>query len=539
MELSRRKFLKSTAAVGAVTATSSCFVQAEHSTQHPNVLFLAVDDLNDWIGALGAHPQVKTPNLDRLYKRSTAFRNAHCQVPVCGPSRTALLTGMAPTTTGLYTNKELGIKPFDPVAEKVLGSTPVLPQHFKNNGYYTMASGKISHHGTADYRHKEQWDEEIPLYVIGPRDEHLKANGYGYGSYGVDDHKYYPFPVGGGQIIQSQEYGPGTRGFSLCSGALDRHDIPNGGVMPDEYFADWTVERLQRHYEKPFFLACGFIRPHVPYTAPREYFDMFPLESIIVPETIEKEMTDIPLMGKALALGIIPGGDAAAVNKLGIRKELVQAYLACIAFMDAQVGKVLDALENSRYANNTIVMFWGDHGQNFGEHMNYRKQTLWQESTRVPLMIRLPQQEKGQVCDEAVSLLDLYPTLIELCHLPKVATNEGISLKPLLNNPRFDRKIPAVTTYGYQCHAIRDEQYTYIRYRDGSEELYDRNLDPNEHHNLASDPNYQVAKQAMKQWLPVNNALPYGMVDFDKEGGDFITRILAGFEKEGIPTNLL
>lgn len=131
MELSRRKFLKSTAAVGAVTATSSCFVQAEHSTQHPNVLFLAVDDLNDWIGALGAHPQVKTPNLDRLYKRSTAFRNAHCQVPVCGPSRTALLTGMAPTTTGLYTNKELGIKPFDPVAEKVLGSTPVLPQHFK------------------------------------------------------------------------------------------------------------------------------------------------------------------------------------------------------------------------------------------------------------------------------------------------------------------------------------------------------------------------------------------------------------------------
>jgi len=135
-----------------------------------------------------------------------------------------------------------------------------------------MASGKISHHGTADYRHKEQWDEEIPLYVIGPRDEHLKANGYGYGSYGVDDQ--------------------------------DRHDIPNGGVMPDEYFADWTVERLQRHYEKPFFLACGFIRPHVPYTAPREYFDMFPLESIIVPETIEKEMTDIPLMGKALALGI-------------------------------------------------------------------------------------------------------------------------------------------------------------------------------------------------------------------------------------------
>lgn len=538
MDLSRRHFLQSATALGVATATTNLFAKAVNQNR-PNVLFLAVDDLNDWIGALGAHPQVKTPNIDRLYRKSTAFRNAHCQVPVCGPSRTALLTGMAPTTTGLYTNKELAIKPFDPVAEKVLGKTPVLPEHFKNNGYYTMASGKISHHGSADFRHQEQWHEEIPVYEIKARDAHIKANGYGYGDFGTDDHKYYPFPVGGGQIIQSEEYGPGTRGFSLAGGALERRDIPNGGVMPDEYFADWTVERLKRTYDQPFFLACGFVRPHVPYTAPKEYFDMFPLKDIIVPETIEKEMSDIPLMGKALALGIIPGGDAAAVNKLGIRKELVQAYLACIAFMDAQVGKVLDALEASPHANNTIVMFWGDHGQNFGEHMNYRKMTLWNESTRVPLMIKMPNQQQGQICDEAVSLLDLYPTLVELCLLPKVEANEGHSLKPLLDNPKFNRKFPAVTTYGYQCHAVRDERYTYIRYRDGSEEFYDRLNDPNEHHNLANDEKFAEAKASLKAWLPRQNALPYGMKDFDKEGGDFITKILAKFEKEGIPEHLL
>ncbi|PSX19936.1 sulfatase [Photobacterium kishitanii] len=540
MKVSRRLFIHYAASmsVSAAAFTSTGVIGQPIPSKKDNVLFIAIDDLNDWIGALGAHPQAKTPNIDRLFHRSTAFTNAHCQVPVCGPSRTALLTGMSPTTTGLYTNKELGIKPFSPVAESVLGSSPVLPQHFKSNGYYTMASGKISHHGTADFRHAEQWHEEVPLYVIGSRDAHLFANGYGYGSYGKDDHKYYPFPVGGGQIIQSEHYGPGTPGMSLCSGALERRDIPNGGVMPDEYFADWTVERLKKTYDKPFFMACGFIRPHVPYTAPKEYFDLFPLDEVILPETISKEMADIPLYGKALALGIIPNGDAAAVEKTNIRKELVQGYLACIAFVDAQVGKLLDTLEASPHANNTTVIFWGDHGQNFGEHMNYRKQTLWGESTRVPLLISVAGQRQGQICRQAVSLLDVYPTLVDMCGLPKVATNEGISLVPLLRNPNFERKIPVVTTYGYQCHAIRDQRYTYIRYRDGGEELYDRSVDADEHHNLAADNQYQAIKNKLAQWLPKNEVLPFGMKDFDNEGGDFITKILAKFENNGIPAYL-
>ena len=445
---------------------------------------------------------------------------------------------MRASTTGLYHNEELGIKPFEPVAEKVLNGSPVLPEHFKNNGYYTMATGKISHHGTADFRNGDQWDEEGPKYIIGARDAHIFANGYGYGSYGTNDHKYYPFPVGGGQVIQSEEYGPKTPGFSLSGGPLERRDIPNGGVMPDEFFADWTVERLKQKYDKPFFLACGFIRPHVPYAAPKEYFDMFPLEDVIVPQTVEKDMSDVPLYGKALALGIIPGGDASAVDKLGIQRELVQAYLACVTFMDDQLGKILNALDASPYADNTAIMFWGDHGQHLGEHKSYRKFTLWNESTRVPLFVSTPGQKSSRVCKESVNLLDMYPTLVDMCHLPQVKTNEGLSLMPLIINPKADRKEPTLTTYGYKCHAIRDESFTYIRYRDGGEELYDRINDPDEHKNLVDNPEYQSVKVEMAKWLPKDNALPYGVKNFDKEG-DFITKILGKFEKNGIPEYLM
>lgn len=540
MKFSRRYFLKASAAVGAVTATSCAIAGIPlNNTKRPNILFLAVDDLNDWIGALGAHPQAKTPNIDRLIGQATTFTNAHCAVPVCGPSRNCLLTGRHPYSTGWYTNKELGMKNFEQIAENVLGSLPVLPQHFKNNGYYTMASGKISHHGTSDYRSKLQWDEESPVYAIEGEDEHLLKNGFGYGSYGRADHKYYPFPVGGGQIIQSEHFGPGTKGMSLCGGALDPEDIPHNGTMPDEFFTNWAIERLKNDYDKPFFLGLGLIRPHVPYTAPRKYFDMFPLDEIIVPDTIEHEMSDIPLYGKAMALGIIPGGDAAAVKKTNARKELVQAYLACVAFADAQIGRILDALESSKYKDNTVVMLWGDNGQNFGEHENYRKQTLWIESTRVPLIIKRPQQQEGQMCHEAVSLIDLYPTLTEMCGLPSVSANEGISLVPLLNNPNFNRKIPVITTWGYKCHAIRDKRYSYIKYRDGGEELYDRSNDPDEHNNLANNPQYAEVKQSLAKWLPTSEVLPYGMTDFNKDGGDFLTKVLANFEKNGIPDYLL
>ncbi|AXY02463.1 DUF229 domain-containing protein [Vibrio alfacsensis] len=535
MKLSRRNFLKASGAIGAVGAMSTvtgCMAEEKK----PNVLMICIDDLNDWIGGLRGHVQAYTPNIDKLMAKSTNFTNAHCAVPVCGPSRNATFTGMRPETTGWYTNKELGMKNFDQIAEKVLGKTPTLPQHFKANGYTTLACGKIFHHGTSDYRAELQWDlVQAPYEIKNPE---FLLRGFGYGQYGVNDHKYYPFPEDGGQIVTT--FGPNVAGKSMCWGALDADDIPMGGKMPDEYFADWAIEQLQNDYEKPFLLATGFVRPHMPYTAPKEYFDMFPLDSIQMPELTEDEMKDIPLYGKAMALGVVPGlGDHGAVEKVSptFWKELVRANLACIAFVDAQIGRVLEAFEQSKYKDNTIVTLWSDHGQNFGEHRNWRKNTLWEESTRIPLVIRRAGQTNGAECKQAVSLMDYYPTLVQLCGLPEVTTNEGLSLVPLLNSPEFDRKAPAVTTWGFRNHAVRDERWRYIRYRDGSEELYDHTIDPNEHHNIAADSQFDGIKKELAQWIPASNILPYGMEDFST--GDFLEKRIQEWEDTQVPEFLL
>lgn len=524
---SRRQFLKlaGLSSLFTMTAckTSNPLLNSEGS--QPNVLFISVDDLNDWIGSLRGHPQAKTPNIDRLMNSGINFTNAHCSAPVCSASRNSLLTGLMPSTTGWYTNAK-----FEHSVEDILKNTPTLPEHFKNNGYKTMAGGKVFHSGTSDYR-PEQWHQTLPYYEIS--NEYLLARGYGYGRNGKKDHKYYPFPKDGGQIVQTM--GPDTRGKSLCWGALEREDIPHGGVMPDEYIANWAVEKLKQDHNKPFFLATGFIRPHSPFTAPKEYFEMFPLEQVQLPEIISNEMSDIPLYGKAMALGIIPGGDHAAVEQVSetFWRELVRANLACIAFVDAQIGKVLDALESSKYKDNTLVMLWSDHGQNFGEHRNWRKMTLWQESTHVPFVIRLPAQSQGAVCSQPVSLLDIYPTLTELCQLPKVERNEGLSLADLCYRPNMVKPQPVISTWGFKNHAVITTDWRYIRYRDGSEELYHNHRDPNQHYNLAEDESYQTIKQQLQNWLPKHNQLPPGMTEFE---GDFLEKRIQHWQQtNGIP----
>ena len=304
--------------------------------QRPNVLFLAVDDLNDWIGTLGGHPQVKTPNLDRLLSRSVVFENAHCAAPVCSASRHALFSGLRPSTTGWYSNSSKSLKNY----LKTLGKTIPLPTQFRNQGYTTMAAGKVFHKGTSDIKEYQFWDESRPRYEWPKR---LSSRGHGY--QGKTGGHFYPFPKDGGAVYQ--HYQEGVNGQSLCWGALGASDIPPEG-MPDEQIADWAVQRLSVAHEKPFFMAIGFIRPHVPYTAPRKYFDLYPLDSIVMPEVPERELDDIPLWGKAMAYGTIQGGDHFNVQKIGdgYWREMVRAYLACVSFVDAQAGKVLDALEN-------------------------------------------------------------------------------------------------------------------------------------------------------------------------------------------------
>lgn len=490
----------------------------------PNVLFIAVDDLNDWVGALGGHPQAHTPHMDRLFEQGIFFTNAHCSQAVCTASRNSLLSGLHPSTTGWYSS----IPAMQRSYEEVMKDNVMLPQYFREHGYKTLAAGKIFHRGTSDYpdRRNDFWEETAPGYKIP---DHLKARGNGYGGM-----RFYPFPREGSQIVN--HYGEDfNSGHSLCWGALEREDIPNG-KMYDEQIAEWAEKKLEEPQDQPFFLAVGFLRPHVPYTAPRKYFDRYKLEDIIVPAVPEDEFTDIPILGKAIAYGTIKTGDDYAVTHLSdtYRRELVHAYLACVSFVDDQVGKVLRALENSPHANNTIIVLWSDHGQHLGEKRHWRKQALWEESTRVPLLFKVPNMKNaGQKSKRVVSLLDLYPTLLDLCGLPENPALEGESIVPLLEDPKLEWERYAHSSWYYQNHAIRSENWRYIRYRDGSEEFYDHRNDPGEHQNLAGDPAYADIIALHRQQLPKKDALPAGQ---DSWKGDKLDRMAQEWiERDSIP----
>jgi len=490
----------------------------------PNVLFVAIDDLNDWIGALGGHPQAQTPNLDRLISQSVLFTNAHCAAPVCSASRHSLFSGLRPSTTGWYSNSSKSLKAY----ERALGETVPMPTHFKRNGYKTLAAGKVFHKGTSDIKDYDYWDEERPRYKWPAE---LAARGHGY--QGDKGGHFHPFPSDGGAIYQM--YQKGVDGQSLCWGALEAGDMPPEG-MPDVQIADWAVERLKQKHDEPFFLTVGFIRPHVPYTAPKEFFDVYPLDEIIVPEVPDDEMDDIPLWGKALAYGTIAGGDHHNVMKVGPNywREMTRAYLACVSFVDAQAGKVLDALEASPYADNTIVVFWSDHGQHIGEKNHWRKMALWEESTRVPLSVRLPRGTNGgESCSRSVSLIDIYPTMLELCNLPDVKGLEGTSLIPQLHDPKAERRNPAITTWQYNNHAARSQNFRYIRYRDGSEEMYDHRTDPNEHHNIANDPKIASIKKKLGDHMPKKNVVPKSIQD---GGTDSYGKRFEKLRDDGVPT---
>ena len=489
----------------------------------PNVLLLAIDDLNDWIGALGGHPQAKTSNLDRLISQSVLFTNAHCAAPVCSASRHALMSGLRPSTTGWYSNTSKSLKAY----KKTLGETVPMPTHFKNHGYKTLAAGKIFHKGTSDVKGYDYWDEFRPKYKWPAE---LAARGHGY--QGKNGGHFYPFPADGGAIYQ--KYQKAVSGHSLCWGALGTNDIPAEG-MPDEQIAAWAVKRLQQKHDKPFYMAVGFVRPHVPYTAPKEFFDLYPLDQVVVPKIPQDEMDDIPLWGKAMAYGTIQGGDHSNVLNTSPQywKEMVRAYLACVSFVDTQAGKVLQALESSPYAENTIVVFWSDHGQHLGEKHHWRKMALWEESTRVPLSIRLPGAIKaGEVCTRSASLIDVYPTMLELCDLPAVKGLEGTSLLPQLHDAKAVRRNPAISTWHYNNHAARSQNFRYIRYRDGSEELYDHRTDPNEHRNLANEPKWANIKKKLRQSLPTKNVVPKSIQD---GGTDSYGKKFQRLQNEGVP----
>ncbi|SNR71567.1 Arylsulfatase A [Lutibacter agarilyticus] len=446
---------------------------ATSQPEKPNVLFIAVDDLNNWITPIDNYSNAKTPNFDRLAQMGVTFTNAHCQAPLCGPSRASLMTGLRPSTTGIY-----GMTPDNKIRREENSATKditFLPEYFENNGYHTMGIGKLFHIHAPDSLFNESGG---------------RVKGFG------------PYPK---KRFVWDGFGKGIKGThgrtSTDWGAFPENDT----LMPDHQSVDWVVERLHRKYDKPFFMGLGFLRVHVPLYVPQKWFDMHPLESIKTPPYLSDDLNDIPPVGmKINDLPMMPSTEWAIES--GEWKKIIQAYLACMSYVDYELGRVLDALESSDYADNTIIVLWSDHGYRLGEKGTFAKHALWETATKVPLLFAGPNVPKGKKIDAPVEMLSIYPTLLELSGLPAYNRNEGISLAPMMNDKNKEEGAFAISTFGMNNHTVKMDGYRYIQYEDGTQEFYDHSTDPNEWTNEAANPTYKEKIEEMKRQLPIVNA---------------------------------
>ena len=455
------------ALVLVVTVSGGLRPPLAKSAEKPNVLFISIDDLNDWVGPLGGHPQVKTPNIDKLAARGTTFTNAHCQSPLCNPSRTSLLTGLRPSTTGVY-----ALSPWFRTAEKFKDHATIF-QWFKKNGYATTSTGKIFHGG---YPPKADRSPEVDTFgppgVMQPRPKV----------------KFVTTP--------------------------DPHPLVDWGAFPekdeecfDYDIATWAAKQLKEPPRGPWFLAVGFQHPHVPCYAPQKWFDLYPADKLILPKVKADDRDDLPRFASYLHWKL-PEPRLKWLEESKQWVPLVRAYLASISFVDAQVGRVLDALRESGLEKNTVVVLWSDHGWHLGEKGITGKNTLWERSTRVPLIFAGPSIVANAKCDRPAELLDMYPTSLDLCSLPANKANEGLSLVPQLKDAKAARTRPAITTHNPGNHGVRTEKWRYIVYADGSEELYDRDTDPHEWTNRAKDLKLTDVKKELAKWAPAKSAAP-------------------------------
>ena len=452
-------------AVGIVLSPAA---RGQESRTHPNVLFIAIDDLNDWVGCLRGHPQVQTPHIDGLAARGTLFTNTHCQAPLCNPSRTSLMTGLRPSTTGVYS-----LQPwFRTLPERADHVT--LPQHFKQHGYRTLITGKIYHGGYGKGKNKEQ---EFDLW--GP--------GAGVGARPKE--KLVTTPGGNHPLVDW--------------GTFPHKDEDKG----DWQVASWAVDQLQQPHDEPFFLACGFFLPHVPCYATQKWFDMYPEESLLMPPILESDRDDIPDFSWYLYWKL-PEVRLSWLRENKQWKPLVRAYLASVSFVDSQVGRVLTALEESDHADNTIVVLWSDHGWHLGEKAISGKNTLWHESTRVPLIFAGPGITEGAICTQPAELLDMYPTLVDLASLSKREGLEGHSLVPQLREANTPREWPAITTHNPGNHSVVSDRYRYVHYANGDEELYEFRDDPHEWRNIIDAPDSAKIVSDLKKYMPTRDAEP-------------------------------
>lgn len=441
-------------------------------SQPPNVLFIAVDDLNTWLGAFGGYSNSKTPNIDRLAAQGVIFTNAHCQAPLCGPSRASIMTGLRPSTTGIY-----GMTPDDKVRWEGNAETKgitFLPEYFSNNGYHTMGIGKLFHIHSPDSIFDESGGR---VKGFGP----YPKERFVWDGFGNSDRKNY------GRT-------------STDWGAFPEQD----SLMPDHQSVDWVIERLNKSYDQPFFMGLGFLRPHVPLYVPQKWFDLHPLDGIELAPYLSDDLDDVPPIALQINdLPMMPSTEWA--KESGEWKKIIQAYLACVSFVDYEIGRVMEALEKSGHAENTIIVLWSDHGYRLGEKSTFAKHALWEPATKAPLMFAGPNLPKGMVIDSPAEMLSIYPTLLELCGLPAYDRNEGKSLVSTIQG-NTDEKAFAITTFGYKNHSVKADGFRYIRYEDGGEELYNHFEDPNEFNNEASNPAYKDVIAKLNAYLPAENA---------------------------------
>ncbi len=457
----------------------------------PNVLFIAIDDMNDWAGFLDTHPQIQTPHMDTLASQGVSFINAHAPAPICGPSRTAIMSGLWPTSTGVYTN-----------AVNYRNDVPHLsmPEHFRNNGYHVMGVGKLFHAG-------------LPKIPENAFDE--------YGEYGsssapftkaeMDLAKQTPFNR---FTKNGKEFRLPLNGFPADRSWRSTNTFDWGPVdLPDEMFSDsrsanWAIGKLQTKQDKPFFLAVGFHRPHQPLYNPKRFHDLYPPESVALPPTQANDLADLPRSGKEYALAPNTSGLHKSVEQYGQWGNAVSSYLASISYVDELVGNIMAALKESPYADNTLVVLWSDHGWHLGEKEHWGKATGWSRSTRIPMVIVPPNNnrpagfEPNAVSERMVNLLDLAPTIADMTGVPLKDDWEGNSLLPLLQDPDKAWQGYTHTTFGIGNHTVSTPRWQYLHYFDDRAELYDLQSDPDEFFNLANDAEYADIKAKLHQYLP-------------------------------------
>ncbi|MEQ8849163.1 sulfatase [Botrimarina sp.] len=422
---------------------------------------ICVDDLSDWVGVLGGRPQARTPHIDRLASEALVFTHAYAPATSCAPSRTATLYGMAPHKSGVYGHDDVHKSGAQlPQTQLPLNSV------FQNNGYRTVGCGKVFHGASSHRRGWDVYKKDFPGVAADP------------------------IPLGPNIKLE-------------CG--IQATD--NDSETSDGKLTDWAISQLQEEHDRPLFLCLGLRKPHLPWDAPKKYYDLYDLESISLPVTPEDDLDDLPAAGRRFAanhVGYGAGSDHPSVVKTeGAWRKLVQAYLATCSFADANVGRMLDALRSSPHADNTIVVVWGDHGWHLGEKQRWRKFSLWERATRTPLIIRAPGTPSiGERVDAPVGLQDLFPTLVDLCGLEIQQPLDGRSLSPLLSDPSLGWDEPTLMTHGPGNFAVRRGPWRLIHYADGSEELYNLGSDPGEFTNLGRDSAFDPRRASLRRHLP-------------------------------------